>query len=129
MEKRENDTEFHKTGQQKYPKQNNKYIYKTWSCRRWRTNNCNGCFVITAKSNSNREDTGSVILLSFDIYTVILMFSIKKKCIIASTLTRHSYLDVKKGLAINMGHNENKIYSNLLRIIIHDFSGCDTTSK
>lgn len=28
-----------------------------------------------------------------------------------------------------MGHNENKIYSNLLRIIIHDFSGCDTTSK
>lgn len=29
MEKRENDTEFHKTGQQKYPKQNNKYIYKT----------------------------------------------------------------------------------------------------
>lgn len=123
MENRENDTEFHKTGQQKYPKQNNEYIYKTWSCRRWHTNNCNGCFVITAKSNSNREDTGSVILLSFDIYTVILMFSIKKKCIIASTLTRHSYLDVKKGLAINMGHNENKIYTNLFKLLFMILAG------
>lgn len=49
MENRENDTGFHKTGQQRYPRQYNLYMYKACSCMRMRSNNCNGCFVITAK--------------------------------------------------------------------------------
>lgn len=42
----------------------------------------------------------------------------------------HSHVTPTQTLKrVNMGHNENKIYINLLRIIIHYFSVCDTTLK